>query len=201
MGEDSQSGARRPPPPPPAQAQKRATPPPIPGARRVTAVMPAATLRPDSFSGPKPAPEQPPTRNIFKENLGEKAYENLKAALRMLCRVFGMSMQQFLTTADALIFRDLASGQDLQVAKMEYAGGRPELRLYFKELGWDNKKEERCRAILMACSALDLKAEGRLKMLAGMIDIFISVNEKEVSICGANKPGGDTSLSFFLHVQ
>ncbi len=191
------SGAQRPPLPPPTQPQ-RATPPPI---RRVTATMPAVSApRSESFSGPKPAPE-PPAKNAFRENFGERAYENLKAALRAVCKVSGMSMQQFMTTPYALILRD-ASGQDLPVAEIAYMGGLPELRIHFSELGWDCGKEEKCSAILSACSTLDTKTEGkgRLSMLAGMADVFIRISEKEVSLCGAQKRGANSVIAFILNV-
>jgi hypothetical protein len=199
--DENGSGARRPPPPPPTTAQKRATPPPTPGVRRVTATMtvPPAS-RPDSFSGPKPAPDQLQAKDGFRNALGEKAYEKTKAVLRMLCRISGMSMQQFLVSQDALILRDLASGQDSQLARIEFAGGKPELRIYFEDLGWKSEKDQRCREVLRACGALDPTLEGRLKMLVGMNQIFIGINENEVSLCGAGERGG-SSLSFFLHVQ
>lgn len=206
---DNESGARRPPLPPPSQAQKGAAPPPPPGARRITGTVPAvsphkATLKgppPDSFSGPKPAPERPaPGRAAtLRETIGENAYRKLAAALIKLCSACNLDKGQFMADSNSIIFRNSATFQDSRMP-VEFVDGKPEIRIHLDSICPDAEKDARCRDILREFGAGGI-GDPRTRMLSSMSCVYIRVTEERVSLCGSNKRGGQPLVYLILNVQ
>lgn len=194
-------GARRPPPPPahkPTGERKALMPPPPPAARKITSTM--GVPRPGSFSGPKPGPEPPAqSRNSFKETLGEKAYENLKALLRAVCSASGASLQQFKLTHDELLFyRDPSSQEYSRFARIEFFDGKPELRIHFDDVGWGQDRQGACRAILKECGQGDA-SEARILLLTSLPHIYLRIAENGISICAARARDGQPSSYIMLN--
>ncbi len=193
------SGAGRPPrlPPRPAGSRQAARPPPPPASRKITASRQA--LAP--HSGPKPEPEPPAqAKNAFRETLGEKAYENLKAALRAICRVSGASLQQFRVAQDSLLFFPNPPSQEHSVfGRIEFLGGTPEFRIYFDDAGWGRNKPGMCRAIMKECGQGDA-SEAMVLLLTGMGHTYLRVLETGVFICAARSRDGQPSIYFALHL-
>lgn len=215
------SGAGRPKTPPPIPGQRQAArPPPPPAARKATLMgMPAARWPP--ATGAKPAPERP--QCTLPHGLALRLCRALERIIEADAGLAGA----FRIEGDSVFLSREGERQEVSSA-VASAGGKMEMRIYFEDLGWDERPDvPSCPrgedAIVFSGLALPGGEEGssgkkltkkaarckallggpsdaRLALFTTQRHVFLRIAEEGVFLCAASSRDAQPAVTLFLNV-